>query len=163
MLLAEPVFGKKRAEPFGQRASAHVHVHVHVHVHAHTLASQGGLRSLLRTIGPALMEVASVEDSIQSQYGRPACDAPRSGNSSQPQTRRLVDYLPRRGPQRPRGAEIPLRAMGGRPVREHCRAECAHRSTQNQSLPAPEGNGPAARPHQTQDGRRQALINGKAD
>ena len=70
------------------------------------------------------------------------------------------DYLPRRGPQRPRGAEIPLRPMGGRPVREHCRAECAHRSTQNQSLPAPEGNGPAARPHQTQDGRRQALING---
>ena len=41
-------------------------------------------------------------------------------------------------------------------VREHCRAECAHRSTQNQSLPAPEGNGPAARPHQAQDGRRQA-------
>ena len=44
-LMAEPGFGKKRAEPFGQRASAHVHVH------AHTLASQGGLRSLLRTTG----------------------------------------------------------------------------------------------------------------
>ena len=43
--MAEPALGKKRAEPFGQRASAHVHVH------AHTLASQGGLRSLLRTTG----------------------------------------------------------------------------------------------------------------
>ena len=69
--MAEPGFGKKRAEPFGQRASAHVHVH------AHTLASQGGLRSLLRTTGPALLEVASVEDSIQNQYGRPTCDPPR--------------------------------------------------------------------------------------
>ena len=46
-------------------------------VWAHTLASQGGLRSLLRTTGPALLEVASVEDSIQNQYGRPACDPPR--------------------------------------------------------------------------------------
>ena len=52
--------------------------------------SQGGLRSLLRTTGPALLEVASVEDSIRNQYGRPACDPPRWGNSSQPQTRRLL-------------------------------------------------------------------------
>ena len=44
-LMAEPALRQKRAEPFGQRASAHVHVH------AHTLASQGGLRSLLRTTG----------------------------------------------------------------------------------------------------------------
>ena len=43
--MAEPALRQKRAEPFGQRASAHVHVH------AHTLASQGGLRSLLRTTG----------------------------------------------------------------------------------------------------------------
>ena len=41
--MAEPALRQKRAEPFGQRASAHVHVH------AHTLASQGGLRSLLST------------------------------------------------------------------------------------------------------------------
>ena len=45
MFMAEPALRQKRAEPFGQRASAHVHVH------AHTLASQGGLRSLLRTAG----------------------------------------------------------------------------------------------------------------
>ena len=45
LLMAEPALGKQRAEPFGQRASARVHVH------AHTLASQGGLRSLLRTTG----------------------------------------------------------------------------------------------------------------
>ena len=39
--LAEPALRQKRAEPFGQRASAHVHVHVCMwHVHAHTLASQ---------------------------------------------------------------------------------------------------------------------------
>ena len=44
-IMAEPALRQKRAEPFGQRASAHVHVH------AHTLASQGGLRSLLRTTG----------------------------------------------------------------------------------------------------------------
>ena len=28
-VMAEPALGKKRAEPFGQRASAHVHVHAH--------------------------------------------------------------------------------------------------------------------------------------
>ena len=81
--MAEPARGKKRAEPFGQRASAHVHVH------AHTLASQGGLRSLLSTTTPALLEVASVEDSVQNRDGRPASDPPRWGNSSEPQIRQI--------------------------------------------------------------------------
>ena len=47
-ILAEPGFGQKRAEPLRQRPSAHVHVCMHTR---HTLASQGGLRSLLRTAG----------------------------------------------------------------------------------------------------------------
>ena len=66
--MAEPALRQKRAEPFGQRASAHVHVHVHVH--AHTLASQGGLHSLLSTTDPALLEVASVEDCVPNRDGR---------------------------------------------------------------------------------------------
>ena len=60
-----------------------------MHVHAHTLASQGGLRSLLSTTDPALLEVASVEDSVQNRDGRPASDPPRRGNSSAPQIRQL--------------------------------------------------------------------------
>ena len=42
-----------------------------------TYVAKGGLRSLLRTTDAALLEVASVEDSVQNQYGRPACDPPR--------------------------------------------------------------------------------------
>ena len=51
---------------------------------------QGGPPSLLSTTSPALLEVASVEDSVQNRDGRPASDPPRWGNSSEPQTRRLL-------------------------------------------------------------------------
>ena len=49
LFMAEPALRQKRAEPFGQRASEHVHVHVACA--CTPLASQGGLRSLLRTAG----------------------------------------------------------------------------------------------------------------
>ena len=38
---------------------------------------------------PALLEVASVEDSVQNRDGRPASDPPRRGNSSAPQIRQI--------------------------------------------------------------------------
>ena len=38
---------------------------------------------------PALLEVASVEDSVQNRDGRPASDPPRWGNSSEPQIRQI--------------------------------------------------------------------------
>ena len=38
---------------------------------------------------PALLEVASVEHSVQNRDGRPASDPPRWGNSSEPQIRQI--------------------------------------------------------------------------
>ena len=57
--LAEPALRQKRAEPFGQRESAHVHVH------AHTLASLAAEHD-----DAALLEVASVEDCVPNRDGR---------------------------------------------------------------------------------------------
>ena len=79
--MAEPVFGKKRAEPIGQRVRTYVTQPMSQPRRASIAAEHAGNIDL---------EVASVEDSVQNQYGRPACDPPRWGNSSQPQTRRLL-------------------------------------------------------------------------
>ena len=64
-VLGEPALRQKRAEPFGQRVRV-------------SKSAKGGLRSLLAAAhdGP-LLYVASVEDSVQNQYGRGgACDPP---------------------------------------------------------------------------------------
>ena len=54
----------------------------------HTLSQPGRASIAAEHAVPALLEVASVEDSVQNRDGRPASDPPRRGNSSQPQTRR---------------------------------------------------------------------------
>ena len=78
---------KKWAEPFGQRVRTYI---THPEPAEVTVSvCQGGPPSLLSTPGPALLEVASVEDSVQNRDGRPASDPPRRGNSSQPQLRQL--------------------------------------------------------------------------
>ena len=56
----------------------------------HTLSQPGRASIAAEHAVPALLEVASVEDSVQNRDGRSACDPPRQGNSSAPQTRRLL-------------------------------------------------------------------------
>ena len=58
------------------------------------------------------LEVASVEDSVQNRDGRSASDPP--ANRKARLSRKFDDYLPRRGPQRPRGAEWPLPGVESR-------------------------------------------------
>ena len=103
--MAEPALRQKRAEPFGQRASAHVHVH------AHTLASQGGLRSLLSTTTRRSWRSPVLRTA--SQIGT-ADEHPTLRVGEIRLSRKLDDYLPRRGPQRPRGAEWPLPGVESR-------------------------------------------------
>ena len=56
----------------------------------HTLASQGGLRSLLRTAGNMGLVGARRQRGVWDLHGRPACDPPRTGRTSFVAIRRLL-------------------------------------------------------------------------
>ena len=98
--MAVPALRQKRAEPFGQRASQ----------------PKGGLRSLLRTTtrrswrSPVLRTASKI--STVDQHATPRVKEIRPSH-------KLDDYLPQRGPQRPRGAGWPLPGVEGRPRADH--------------------------------------------
>ena len=153
------MFGQNRAEPFGQRVRTYVTPPEPQPRRASIAAEHDDA---------ALLEVASVEDSVQNRDGRPASDPPRQGNSSQPQLRQIFQDAHGGRPRRPCLAAL---ACSYRTVsaRFHHRWPASHRARAGKTLRRPNST-PISRPplsrsssasagaHRAQKGRQQTLA-----